>query len=65
MRNAFKTAVRKHEWMQSQDLDRDGRVVLRWIVRRWWVEDMDWVHVAHNKGSNSLTTVFHGASLTL
>jgi len=27
----------------------DGRIILRWIFRKWDVGGMDWIEVAHDK----------------
>jgi hypothetical protein len=34
----------------SQDLGRDGKIILEWILRKWigW-EGMDWIHWAQER----------------
>jgi len=27
----------------------DGRIILKWIFRKWDVETMDWSHLAHDR----------------
>jgi len=31
------------------DLGVDGRIILRWIIRKWDVGDMDWIELAQDR----------------
>ena len=30
------------------DLGIDGRILLKWILKHWWVGVMDWIDLAEN-----------------
>ena len=34
---------------QLGDLGLDGRIILRWIFRKWYVGGMDWIDLAQNR----------------
>jgi ribosomal protein S4E len=31
------------------DLDIDGRIIIRWIIRKWGVGFMDWIELAQDR----------------
>ena len=34
-----------------EDPDVDGRIILRWIFRKWYVGGMDWIELALDRDS--------------
>ena len=38
------------ERYRSEDLDVDGRIMLRWILRIWGGEGMNWSRLARDRG---------------
>jgi len=39
--------MREREYLG--DLGLDGRIILRWIFRKWAVGGMDWIELAQNR----------------
>jgi len=36
-------------WRHFEDTGLDGRIILRWICRKWDVEDMNWIELAQDR----------------
>ena len=44
-RSVYRVVVRK---LMERDPGVDGRIILRWIFRKWNVGGMDWIGLAHD-----------------
>jgi hypothetical protein len=45
-RKAYKTIVRNPEEKRPLERHVNGRILLKWILKKW---DVDWIHVAQNR----------------
>jgi hypothetical protein len=46
--SAYRILVREGEYLGDPDVD--GRIILKWIFKKWYGGRMDWIELAQDRG---------------